>query len=95
MDKHAGSFVWDAEKESVNIKQHGVDFKTAVLVFEDPKRKIYTDSKHSEKEERYFCLGKVEGKILTVRFTYRAGTIRIFGAGYWRKGREYYEKEND
>jgi len=32
--------------------------------------------------------------ILTVRFTYRAGIIRIFGAGYWRKGKVIYEREN-
>ena len=29
-----------------------------------------------------------------VRFTYRGETIRIIGAGYWRKGRRLYEKEN-
>jgi hypothetical protein len=32
--------------------------------------------------------------ILTVRFTYRREVIRIIGAGYWRKGREIYEREN-
>jgi hypothetical protein len=32
--------------------------------------------------------------ILTVRFTWRNQTIRIFGAGYWRKGKKLYEKEN-
>ena len=88
-------FVWNLEKELLNIAQHGVDFTTACLVFKDPQRKIYIDSKHSAKEERYFCIGKARNKILTVRFTYRAGRIRIFGAGYWRKGREYYEKEGD
>jgi hypothetical protein len=31
---------------------------------------------------------------MTVRFTYRAGVIRIFGAGYWRKGKKIYEREN-
>ncbi|PIQ81816.1 MAG: hypothetical protein COV76_06885 [Candidatus Omnitrophica bacterium CG11_big_fil_rev_8_21_14_0_20_64_10] len=30
-------------------------------------------------------------RILTVRFVYRSGKIRIFGAGYWRGGRKYYE----
>jgi hypothetical protein len=38
--------------------------------------------------------GEVGGGVLTVRFTYRSGVIRIFGAGYWRKGREIYEREN-
>ena len=77
----------------INIHRHGVDFATAAKAFKDHKRKIYIDSKHSEKEERFFCIGKVEGKTLTVRFTYRGRRIRIFGAGYWRKGKQYYEKK--
>lgn len=31
---------------------------------------------------------------LDVRFTYRRKVIRIIGAGYWRKGKAVYEKEN-
>lgn len=95
MDKETSSFIWDPERELFNIYKHGVDFITAARVFKDPRRKIYTDSKHSKKEERFFCIGKVENKIITVRFTYRGGKIRIFGAGYWRKGRGYYEKKDD
>jgi len=95
MAEGESSFIWDLEKEFFNIARHGVDFSIAARVFKDPQRKIYVDSKHSGKEERYFCIGKVEGKILTVRFTYRSTKIRIFGAGYWRKGKEYYEKKDD
>jgi hypothetical protein len=29
-----------------------------------------------------------------VRFTYRGSVIRIFGAGYWRKGKQIYEQAN-
>ncbi|OGS20735.1 MAG: hypothetical protein A2252_02140 [Elusimicrobia bacterium RIFOXYA2_FULL_39_19] len=94
MDIKIGSFIWDAEKELVNIHKHKVDFHAASLAFKDPKRKIYKDSKHSKQEERLFCVGKVGNKILTVRFTYREGKIRIFGAGYWRKGEQYYEKND-
>lgn len=95
MDKIFGSFVWDGRKEAINIQKHGIDFITACKAFKDVKRKIYIDSKHTKNEERFFCIGKVEGKVLTVRFSYRKGKIRIFGAGYWRKGRDYYEKEDD
>ena len=35
-----------------------------------------------------------DGGILTVRFTRRGEAIRIIGAGYWRKGKAIYEKEN-
>ena len=31
---------------------------------------------------------------MTVRFTYRGGRIRIFGTGYWRKGKRIYEQQN-
>jgi len=85
------SFEWDDEKEKMNISKHGVDFTTAARAFKDSKRKIIVDSKHCKIETRLFCLGKVQNKILTVRFTYRQGKIRIIGAGYWRKGRSIYE----
>ncbi len=40
------------------------------------------------------CFGMVGSGVLTVRFTYRDKVIRIFGAGYWRKGKAIYEREN-
>ena len=86
------SFTWDPNKETINIDKHDVDFTTAAKVFKDVKRKIFTDSQHSKSETRYFCIGKVDNKILTIRFSYRKNKIRIIGAGYWRKGRRYYEK---
>ena len=92
MEEKKDDFTWDPWKERVNIRKHGIDFVTAAKAFKDPGRKIFKDSRHSEKEQRYFCIGKVRNKILTARFTYREGKIRIFGAGYWRKGKIYYEK---
>jgi hypothetical protein len=93
MERRVGKFVWDTDREIANIAKHGVDFASASKVFLDPKRKIILDSKHSIMELRRYCIGKVEGKIITVRFTYRRGQVRIFGAGYWRKGKMYYEEE--
>ena len=69
-------------------------FATGQLAFADPRRVIAEDLSHSDTERRYFCFGRVGGGVLSVRFTYRAGTIRVFGAGYWRKGKRIYEKEN-
>ena len=93
MERRLGKFVWDIEREAANIAKHGVDFDTASRVFLDDRRRVFTDSKHSVKEPRYFCIGKVKDKVITVRFTYRKRLIRIFGAGYWRKGKIYYEEE--
>ena len=87
-------FEWDANKDAENQKKHGMPFSLAQYAFADPRRVIAEDLIHSEIEKRYFCFGEVEGGILTVRFTYRGSVIRIFGAGYWRKGKAIYEHEN-
>jgi uncharacterized DUF497 family protein len=88
------SFEWDVEKDLENQAKHGVSFAQAQYAFADPRRIIAEDLSHSQTEKRYYCFGAVEGGILTVRFTYRRRTIRIFGAGYWRKGKQIYEREN-
>ena len=88
------TFEWDDAKNAVNIEKHGVAFVDAQRAFFDPKRVILKDVGHSEAEDRFFCIGCVDGGIMTVRFTYRTPKIRIFGAGYWRKGKQIYETRN-
>lgn len=87
-------FEWDAAKDRANRAKHGVAFDLAQHAFLDPQRVIAEDLEHSAGEPRYFCFGRVDGAVLTVRFTHRGGRIRIFGAGYWRKGRSIYERAN-
>jgi uncharacterized DUF497 family protein len=86
-------FEWDERKDRLNRIKHRVAFADAQRAFLDPKRVIAEDLSHGGSERRYFCFGTVGGGIMTVRFTWRAGRIRIFGAGYWRKGKKIYEGE--
>ena len=88
-------FEWDDNKDAENQQKHGVAFSQAQYAFADQRRVIAEDVTHSESELRYFCFADVDGGILTVRFTYRNGVIRIFGAGYWRKGKAIYERTNN
>lgn len=88
-------FEWDESKDAENQKKHGVAFALAQYAFADPHRVIAEDIEHSKDEKRHYCFGEVSGGILTVRFTWRGGVIRIFGAGYWRKGKAIYERENE
>ena len=88
------SFEWDENKNRLNQKKHNISFEEAQYAFSDPKRIIAKDLEHSANEERYYCFGKIDKEIVTVRFTYRKNQIRIIGAGYWRKGKKIYEKEN-
>ncbi len=88
------TFEWDEEKDKENQAKHGVSFVMAQQAFLGPDRVIAEDVTHSTEEDRYYCIGRVAQGILTVRFTYRANIIRIYGAGYWRKGRKIYEDQN-
>ena len=83
-------FEWDEVKDTVNQLKHGVSFDEAQNAFSDPHRIIYEDVTHSQIENRFYCLGLVESRVMTVRFTYRNTMIRIIGAGYWRKGEKIY-----
>jgi uncharacterized DUF497 family protein len=85
-------FEWDENKNQFNIEKHGVSFDEAKKAFFDPERLTLFDEGHSLDEDRYFCIGKVNDGILTVRFVFRDSYIRIIGAGYWREGKKRYEE---
>jgi uncharacterized protein len=89
-----GYFDRDPSKDLENRKKHRVSFVEAQYAFVDPRRVIAEDVSHSDKETRYYCFGMVHGGVLPVRFTFRDDVIRIIGAGYWRKGKAIYEREN-
>ncbi len=87
-------FEWDEEKDKENQAKHNVSFALAQHAFVDPHRVIVEDQTHSSEESRLYCIGRVDKAIMTVRFTYRGNVIRIYGAGYWRRGRRIYEEQN-
>jgi uncharacterized DUF497 family protein len=87
-------FEWDAAKDFANQRKHHVAFALAQFAFADPQRVIAKDMHHSDQEPRFYCFGWVDERVITVRFTYREGLIRIIGAGFWRKGKTIYEEEN-
>jgi uncharacterized DUF497 family protein len=92
--KKQSDFEWDSAKDQLNQEKHGVSFAAAQLAFLDHNRVILEDLEHGGDETRYYCLGRVPDGIMTVRFTYRNKKIRIIGAGFWRKGKKIYEREN-
>ena len=87
-------FKWDEDKDKENQAKHNISFSLAQRAFLDPNRVIVEDINHSREEDRFYCIGRVGEGIMTVRFTYRDNVIRIYGAGYWRKGRRIYEEQN-
>ncbi len=89
----APSFEWDPAKDAQNQRKHGVAFAEAQLAFLDPERVIARDLSHSQGESPVFLFRSTGVGVLTVRFTYRGGVIRIFGTGYWRRGKRIYEAQ--
>ncbi len=87
-------YEWDTDKDEYNRNEHHISFAEARRAFKDRRRVFLEDEKHSFDEQRYFCLGLVDGEVMTVRFTFRENRFRIFGAGYWRWGKKKYREIN-
>ena len=58
-------FEWDANKDKENQVKHGVSFSLAQLAFLDEYRVILEDISHSEEEQRFYCLGKVDAFVIS------------------------------
>jgi len=75
-------FEWDTDKELSNIRKHGVDFDTALKVFNDPLRIVWFDKDHSDYEDRYLTIGVIQERprILFVSYVNRDDVVRIISA---------------
>lgn len=94
----AHEFEWDEQKEQSNIKKHGITFRMAATVFDDPLMVDLYDEAHSTLEEvRYKAIGRVGHTltVLTVIYTERQ-KIRIISARLAtpREEEEYYDDSN-
>ena len=81
------TFEWDPAKASSNRQKHGVDFRQAALVFNDPMAlTIFDQDSSTSAEDRWITLGQVNGvHYLVVVHTFRAEsaeqtTIRLISA---------------
>jgi hypothetical protein len=75
------TFTWDPNKAEENLKTHGVDFREAATVFDDPLSTTFPDIDHSVGERRFLIIGlSALGQILVVSHTETGDTIRIISA---------------
>ena len=89
-------FEWDSEKAKINWKKHKIKFEDAVLVFFDENLMDDIDEFHSDNEERFKIIGRVE-KILVVIYTERGDRNRIISArtATKKEQEDYYEQFYD
>ncbi len=75
-------FEWDENKNQLNIRKHGINFRDAAYVFSDPFALNIPDDEHSNNEERWLLLGQnLNEQVLLVVHTFRCGdVIRIISA---------------
>ena len=80
-------FEWDDQKAASNLSKHGVSFDEAVSVFGDGRALTFSDSDHSEFEDRSRTYGiSNKSRILVVIHTDRRNGMRIISA---RKATRY------
>ena len=86
-------FEWDSEKAEKNFKKHKVLFKVAARVFLDDYRIDDIDELHSDFEDRFKLIGKVDN-VLVVIYTERQDRKRIISARLANKKEQedYYEQ---
>jgi uncharacterized protein len=74
------SFEWDEEKNAANIKNHGIDFLNAALIFEHPTLEAI-DNRADYGEVRHIAFGLSGETVLQVVYTWRGDNIiRIISA---------------
>ena len=83
---HSGpdpSVEWDERKRQRNLREHGVDFADAALVFLGEVLEA-VDDRGDYGETRWRALGTVEGDTFMVVYTWRGTSRRIISA--WKVG---------
>ena len=70
---------WDDEKNQINKKKHGLSFETASRIFLDENRIDEFDENHSDFEDRFKVIGRVD-EIFFVIYTERGENYRIISA---------------
>ena len=88
------TFTWDPRKDARNQRKHGVGFREAASVLEDPLSTTYPDPAHSRGEQRYVTIGRSRlGRALVVAHTEQGDTIRIISARpATRRERRFHEE---
>jgi uncharacterized protein len=65
-------YEWNETKNTKNIGKHkGLPLRDGAEIFLDKARVIFEDERFNYGEKRYIAVGNVDGKILSVCFTYR------------------------
>ena len=88
-------YVWDEAKRKSNLKKHGLDFRDAYLVYENPDKCTYDASRDDEVRLMDVALAIVKGRLLTLVYTERGDDVRVISfRNASREERKRYEEDS-
>jgi hypothetical protein len=67
--------VWDKNKREINLRKHGLDFKDAHLVFDDPRKVTFLSPRNDEDRRLDVAIVEVAGRVLSLAYVHRARTL--------------------
>jgi uncharacterized DUF497 family protein len=89
-------FVWDETKRKSNLEKHGLDFRDAPLVCDNPEKCTYDSSRAGERRRMDLAMAVICGKLLALIYTERGDDVRVISFGpASREERERYEHDQD
>lgn len=87
-------FVWDEAKRKSNLKKHGLDFKDAYLVYDNPGKCTYDASRDDEDRLMDIALAVLKGRLLTLVYTDCGDEVRVISFRHAsREERKQYEED--
>lgn len=90
-------FEWDEHNAPKNGLKHGVSPSESEEIFFNRPLVVADDQRHSEKENRFYALGRTDaGRRLFVVFTVRGSKLRVISARDMnQKEREVYQAHEE
>jgi hypothetical protein len=74
-------FEFDPAKAAANLRKHGIAFREAMTIFDDPLAQTFPDELHSEDEDRSITIGlSSRNRLLFVSHREAENHIRLIGA---------------
>ncbi|MFZ0743709.1 MAG: BrnT family toxin [Terracidiphilus sp.] len=86
--------VWDEAKRKSNLRKHGLDFRDASLVYDNPGKRTYTADRGAVRRWMDLAMAVVRGRLLALIYTRRGEDVRIISfRPASREERKQYEED--
>lgn len=77
-----------------NLRKHGLDFRDASLVYDNPDKCTYTSDRGVERRSMDVAMAEVRGRLLALIYTRRGDDVRIISfRPASREERKQYEED--